>query len=318
MNRQNLKEAARIANVSVSTVSRALNDKPGLSAATKERVLSVCKELGYQPSVAARQLKVGKSAAIGLSLGILDWQLSPYVTYLFEILTELLHRQGLMPNLYRHEEMDRLINECSVAIMLGIEENDPRIAYLEQKKIPFVAIGRREAGFWVAPDDELGGFLAGDHLVKKGCKSLGILGFNSQDSATTLRLAGFKRACESQGLRVTHFTVPVSELIELSTYRHCMAHYQEALKQLDGLFCMTDQMACAVKQVCEDLGIPLNQQLKLVGFDDMPVYSKGITTIRQDLVHIADRVLTLVNEAKQGKKERGLLVPVSLVPRAST
>lgn len=318
MNRQNLKEAARVANVSVSTVSRALNDKPGLSAATKERVLSVCKELGYQPSVAARQLKVGKSAAIGISLGILDWQLSPYVTYLFEILSELLHRQGLMPNLYRHEEMDRLINECSVAIVLGIEESDPRTAYLEQQGIPFVAIGRQKSGFWVAPDDELGGFLAGDHLISQGCKSLGILGCNTNDSATTLRLAGFKRACESQGLAFQRFIVPVAELIELSTYRHCMAHFQPQLQQLDGLFCMTDQMACAVKHVCEDINIPLGSQLKLVGFDDMPVYSKGITTIRQDLVHIAERVLTLVNDAKNGKKERGLLVPVKLIPRASS
>ncbi|MER3603672.1 MAG: LacI family transcriptional regulator, partial [Thermus sp.] len=89
-----IREIARIANVSVSTVSRALNGRPGVSRETQERVMEAVRTLGYAPNPVAREL-VGKPSTVGLLLAPEVRRYTPYFVLLLENLAEELWRVGL-------------------------------------------------------------------------------------------------------------------------------------------------------------------------------------------------------------------------------
>ena len=89
-----IREIARRAEVSIASVSRALNGKPGLSEALRDKILAISREVAYQPSAAARQLISGKAAVVGISLGRQDIELRPYYILLYQHLTVALHQQG--------------------------------------------------------------------------------------------------------------------------------------------------------------------------------------------------------------------------------
>ena len=89
-----IREIARRAEVSIASVSRALNGKPGISDALRDKILTISREVAYQPSAAARQLISGKAAVVGISLGRQDIELRPYYILLYQHLTVALHQQG--------------------------------------------------------------------------------------------------------------------------------------------------------------------------------------------------------------------------------
>ena len=82
-----IREIARRAEVSIASVSRALNGKPGISDALRDKILTISREVAYQPSAAARQLIRGKAAVVGISLGRQDIELRPYYILLYQHLT---------------------------------------------------------------------------------------------------------------------------------------------------------------------------------------------------------------------------------------
>lgn len=317
MDRKTIREAARRANVSVASISRALNNKPGLGEATRARILAVCAELGYSPSVAARQLKEGRTATVGLSMGMHDWQVNPYVSIMFEHLTKHLHGRGLMPVLYHHSEMDKLIAETASAILLGIEDDDSRVARLRQASIPFVAVGKRHDGFWVCPDDEQGGVLAAEHLLGLGCQRLACVEIDHPNKGTHLRAEGFQRTLNRHERTGETCLVPDSTTPTLTSYRTLRAEYSERPFPFDGLFCETDEIAYGVRTALTDLGYRVPEDVKLVGYDDLPVFSDGITTIRQDISGIAEAATDLLVKAQQGAQTQTRITPVTLVRRDS-
>ncbi|MCH8530311.1 MAG: LacI family transcriptional regulator [Saccharospirillum sp.] len=317
MDRNTIHEAARRANVSVASISRALNNKPGLGEATRARILAVCAELGYSPSVAARQLKEGRTATVGLSLGLHDWQVNPYVSIMFEHLTRHLHYRGLMPVLFHHSNIPQLIEQTASAILLGVENEDRRIRALNEAGIPFVAIGKRHDGFWVCPDDEHGGQLAADRLIELGCRRLASVEIDNTEKGTALRASGFQQVCQEAGIESQSLNIPDSTTPTLTAYRYLTQHWSGSPFPYDGLFCETDEIAFGVRSALLDMGVDVPGQVKIIGYDDLPVFSEGITTIQQDISAIARAATELLIEALQGQKAKSRVMPVHLIRRDS-
>lgn len=319
MDRNTIHEAARIANVSVASVSRALNNKPGLGAETRARILSVCADLGYAPSVAARQLKEGRAATVGLSMGLHDWQVNPYVSIMFEHLTKHLYRRGLMPGLYHHSEMKQLTEDAASAILLGVEDGDARLNVLHEQKIPYVCIGRRHDGFWVCPDDHQGGVLAAEHLIAQGARRLATVEIDLPERGTVMRGQAFHEQVRAQtGLPGTVIGVPDSATPVLTAYRAVIKAYAQSPFPFDGVFCETDEIACGVRAALQDLGYRVPDDVRLVGYDDLPVFAEGLTTVRQDISAIAHAATGLLTKAQQGARPESITMAVSLIKRGST
>ncbi len=317
MDRNTIHEAARRAGVSVASVSRALNNKPGLGAETRERILATCAELGYQPSAAARQLKEGRTATVGLSMGMRDWQINPYVSLVFENLTVQLQARGLTPRLYHHSEMDDMIADTASAVLLGVEPGDKRVQSLQSAGVPFVSIGRRLDGFWICPDDAAGGRLAAEVLLQAGSRRLAMVEVESAGKGTALRASGFHQAAEAAGLEAAVYRIPDSDTPSLTAYRTLIREWSRAAPEVDGLFCETDELALGVLKVLEDIGIRVPEDVRLVGYDDLPVFGQRLTTIRQDISELVRGAVDLLIRAQQGSEPRAITLPVQVIRRST-
>ena len=130
-----IREIARRAEVSIASVSRALNGKPGISDALRDKILTISREVAYQPSAAARQLISGKAAVVGISLGRQDIELRPYYILLYQHLTVALHQQGMVPIFFHHDQTHELPERAGAAILLGETGEDERPGVLRAAEV---------------------------------------------------------------------------------------------------------------------------------------------------------------------------------------
>ncbi len=318
MNKNSIKEAARLAGVSVASVSRALNGKPGISEKTRQRIIDICNELGYQPSDAARRLKFGKNNHIAISLGRSDTPHSHYISSLFEHIHALMSEDGFIVNLYPYDKIDNLIREASAVILTGVEDDDPRIQSLKKASLPLVTIGQAPGEFWVCPDDFQGGQLAASHLLENGCESFLIIESALQGKGTKSRTLGFQKSIQQQGFIASQLYIDELLAVELQTYRTLSKVLLKKTLQFDAIFCENDDIAYGAMLACQDAGIQIPKDLKIVGFDDLPGVFESITTVHQDIQLIAQNAVELLAKARDGVEPQSRLLPVNLVVRDSS
>jgi len=318
MNKSSIKHAAELAGVSIASVSRALNGKPGISEKTRAHIIEICKQLGYQPSEAARKLKIGKRQHVGLCLGDSDSAHGHYINTLFETLNQLLMKEGVMISLYASHELERMISESGAAILTGVVDGDHRIKRLQSLGMPFVCVGYADNCFTVAPDDELGGKLAATHLVELGCKNSVIIESNLVGKGTKARASGFQSYMQAQGVIPGRVFIEDRLAIELHTYRVISKLLKSNSFAFDSVFCESDEIAYGTLLACKDFGLNIPKDIKIIGFDNLPDVFDSITTLYQDLNQIAASIIELLNMAKEQQDIRHIIVPVELIVREST
>lgn len=209
-----LKQLAARLGLSQTTVSRALNGYTDVSAATRERVARVARELGYQPNLAARRLALGRAEAVGMVypldvgglddprfLEVLDGLSTRFVAAGVDLLLVSAHEKTELQTyerLVRGRRVDGLIVARTQVV-------DPRIAYLREAGVPFVAYGRTGSpeGFaWLDFDNERGSELAVEALAALGHRRFSYVHAPLELNFAHQRHAGFRRAIEAAGLTV--------------------------------------------------------------------------------------------------------------------
>lgn len=311
-----IKEIARIANVSIGTVSRALNGRPGVSRETRERVMAAIKALGYAPNPVAREL-VGKPSTVGLLLAPEVRRYTPYFTLLLENLAEEFWKVGLRVKEVATDTRGIPLEEARGYVLLGAHDHDPRVEALQKTGHPFVLIGVHPGVFWVAPDDLAGGYLATRHLIELGHEEIAILTGYLHHQAGRERLMGYRKALLEVGRPFRPEMVLDGEFSALSAYRAVRKAWEGGLR-FTGLFAASDEMALGAWAALEDLGLRVPEEVSLVGYDNLPEVGERLTTIHQDLPTIAREVTNLLSLALEGEVPLGKRVPVHLVPRGTT
>ncbi|NGO88610.1 MAG: LacI family DNA-binding transcriptional regulator [Halomonas sp.] len=314
-----IREIARRAEVSIASVSRALNGKPGLSDALRERILTISRELAYQPSAAARQLISGKAAVVGISLGRQDIELRPYYILLYQHLTVALHQQGMVPVFFHHDQTHELPERAGAAILLGETAEDARPGLLQAAGVPFVRIGNAGDGFSVAPDDVSGIYQMTQHLIEQGRTRIAFVGGELDVPRPLSRLSGYQRAVTEAGLSEQLISLPHRLTSDsLTSYRQLnrlLKERADASLLFDALVCATDELALGCVAALEDSGIRVPCEVAVTGFDDLPTLATGLTTVRQDIAAIATMSVELLGDALAGKAPRHVSLPVALVLR---
>lgn len=318
MNKSSIKQAAELAGVSIASVSRALNGKPGISDKTRAHIIEICKKLGYQPSEAARKLKIGRRQHVGLCLGDSDSAHGHYISTLFEALNQRFINEGIVISLYSSHELESMINESGAAILTGVVDGDSRIKRLQSLGMPFVCVGNVDNCFTVAPDDELGGKLAAKHLVELGSKNSVIIESNLVGKGTKDRASGFQSYMQSQGVIPGRVFIEERLAIELHTYRVISKLIKSSAFSFDSVFCESDEIAYGTLLACKDAGLHVPNDIKIIGFDNLPGVFNSITTLYQDLNRIADSIIALLKLAKEQEDIRHIIVPVELIIRKTT
>lgn len=313
MNKNSIKVAAERAGVSVASISRALNGKPGISEKTRKRIIEVCEELGYRPSNAARKLKVGVTEHVGFCLGEFDKPHTHYISCLYETLHDLLSAKDLILTLYNYHDIDTCIKESGSVILTGLDDHDVRIDKLDKAKKPFVTIGKSAGHFWVSPDDFAGGELAAKHLLTLGCEKPLLIESFSEGKGTKSRARGFQSYLQHQGVISGHLYIEELNAIELQTYRVIAKMLEKGALSFDSIFCENDDIAYGVLIACQDYNVSIPEDIKLIGFDDLPNFYDDITSVKQDLGEIASATMLLLDEAIAGLSPRSITLDVRLV-----
>ncbi len=310
-----IQDVAQTAGVSTGTVSRVLNGRPGVKAVTKTAVLAAVTKLRYRPDTAARQLSRGRTKRIGFHVSALSGRFSPFYMLFMEHLITGFEDEG-----YRLDDIpsrpDGLPARLSDGMVLfGVHDDDLRIPYLEAQGVPFVLEGHAPGQRWVRADDLSGGRQATEHLVRLGHTKILHLGGDLSGQAAFDRLRGYQSVLTENGLELPlplngGFTV-------LGAYR-AVRRALAAGTQFSALFAASDEMAQGAVAALEDAGLEVPKDVSVVGFDDLPEFGEGLTTVRQDIAKVAATAVALLKEGLAGEPVRHEVVPVQLVVRGTT
>lgn len=303
-------EAAKIAGVSIASVSRALNNKPGISEKTRKNILDICKGLGYVPNTSARELTGSHKNTIAISLGPHDFHASRYLGMLWPSLSASIRNSGrnLLPVSFGEVDLEQV----GGAILLGITHNDPRIETCKEMGLPYVCIGMSEGSFWVAPDDFNGGREATQHLVDKGLTDICFVTPTTYGDGYQFRHQGYMSVMASNALPVRELRTGADPLGEIAAYRYFMNIDKKQLDGYQGFVCECDETALGVIAALKDRGYELPQDFSVVGYDGLPGISKDLTTIVQDTDKIAARVASMLEQAILREQPVGSVVAVNL------
>jgi len=327
-----IKDIARKANVSHTTVSRALNDKSRIKNETKEKILSIAKELNYRPDFIARSLVMRRTKTLGLVITTIA---NPFYTELSQGIETTAIRLGyniiLCSTNYDLATEKKYIDMLQSKGVDGIiftsaHMGDPNIIELAKEGFPTILVNRRTYDpvvrnkiDYVGVDNIRGGFLAVEHLIKLGHKRIGVIGGSSESSVGFERLEGGKKALAAYGLKVMDDYFLEGDFLRGSGYEGGKK-FLKMDERPTAIFATNDYMALGIYQAVLEADIRVPEEIALIGFNDIEFSSiKGIelTTVGQKKYEMgALAVKTLVERIegqRVGSPEELILQPELIV-----
>lgn len=330
-----IKDIARVAGVSVTTVSRGLNGYSDVSEKTRKKIFEVAKELNYSPNTLARGLVMNKTKTFGLLVSGLD-QSSAKDNITFNILSGINKFVGecgydlvlfsTTSTKQREKTYTQLCRERRVdgAIIQGIRTDDPYLREVVESDIPCVLIDiplTSPTVGYVTTDNVLGAKKAVQHLIHLGHKRIGLINGHDFAFVSQQRLKGYEEALEEANIPINpewigngEFSEEVAELTALKLL--------EAHPEITAIFSASDLMALGVLRAARKLGINVPNELSIIGFDDIILASyvtPSLTTIGQDTFqngYEAARLLLSILENEQ--EPRIVSLGIELKIREST
>lgn len=326
-----IKDVARRAGVSVTTVSRVLNNSPHpISPETRRKVLEAVAELGFCPNAAARSLQLNETRTIGLMLPDVA---NPYYSGIVRGIEDVAHHEGytiILCNTDRSRERTlkylRVLREKRVDGVIfmggGVVEDAKEDRFFQQEDIPTVVIGRHSGPFpSVQIDNSEAAKRAVLHLMARGYRHIACIAGPPSSTTTRDRLAGYYQALAENGLEHDPLWVVYADFTPGGGYKAV----QELLKRRPrptALFVHNDLMAVgAIKALAEE-GLVIPKEIAIVGFDDIPLASYVIptlTTVRVPVYEMGATAMRLLRDLLVGQPVPEVtILPVELIVREST
>lgn len=328
-------EIAKSVGVSGATVSRALNDRPGVGSDLRERILAKARELNYTPTLNARGLATAQTFNIGFffvqSSGV-PKRADPFYSEILDSVQQVISRtnyhvafESLSPDTLTRPADFRFIRERRIDAMILAGPNIPAgfITAMLNSELPVVLVDNRlefSPANCVNSDDELGAYHAAQHLLQLGHTQIGVIAGPPDWASTARRVRGYQRALVEHGLamQVVHMNETTIESGR-TAYRQITAAHPE----ISALCAVNDSMAIGAIREAKLLGKNVPDDLSVIGFDDISwaeLNDPPLTTVRiprqQMGKEAAHRVLMLLQDPDLLASE--IIVPVALVERHST
>jgi len=299
-----IKDVARLAGVSVATVSRVINDSPKASETSRLAVKNAMETLNYHPNANARALAQQSTETVGLVVGDVS---DPFFGAMVKAVEQVASATGnflLIGNGYHNEQKERnaieqlIRHRCGALVVHAKMIPDSDLIAL-MKQIPgMVLINRIVPGYeqrCVALDDRYGAWLATRHLIQQGHTRIGYLCSNHAISDADDRLQGYYDALKEHELPCNDRLVTFAEPDE-SGGEQAMTELLGRGKNFTAVACYNDSMAAGAMGVLNDNGIDVPQEISLIGFDDILVsryVRPRLTTVRYPIVTMATQAAEL-------------------------
>lgn len=330
-----IKDVAKRAGVSPSTVSRVIADHPRISPDTKEKVRAIMSELGYYPNAIARSLVNQTSNSIGLIRSRLTEEnfANPFFPAVIQGISSVAHKHKLSLVLstgktfqQEDEESLTLLRQRRVdgVILLASHRDDQLIPRLTQDRFPFVLIGRYEGSEeinWVNNNNVEDAKTAVQYLLNKGHRQIACLDGDPRYVVSADRLLGYERAFQDHNLEVP------KNLVEHSAFS-VEGGYQATQRLLtrrvpfSALFAVDDLVAIGAMRALQERGMKVGSEVAVVGFNDTILgacVQPALTSVRVpifELGQIAVQMLT-AQIYGSGVYPHHQMLPASLVVRDS-
>lgn len=330
--RVTLKDVAQAAGVATGTVSMVLNDSPLVAEATKARVQTVIRELGYVYDRSAGNLRSKRSRIVGVSICNMT---NPYFADVTAGLQEAMEHLGRIlvlgncaESLSRQMNFLQMLRQYSVeGILLTPAISTPK-SHIEQMlkwRIPLVQVSRYVAGVetdYAGIDNQHATALATEHLLEIGHTQIAYVGRNNLTSTGRDRYEGFVAAMQAAGIRANDGWVVECPSTREDGFSAILELFSKR-KRPTAIVCFNDAIAFGAMLGLRRLGIEPGTNCSVVGVDDVTeasLWQPGLTTIsigRESIGHAAGQLLMARIEEPNRPFERITIKP-QLVVRAST
>jgi DNA-binding LacI/PurR family transcriptional regulator len=328
-------DIARLAGVSKSTVSRALNDSPLIGPETKERIRAIAREHRFQMNAPARRLSLKRSNAIALVSYEYSAESAVPDAFMLELMSGISSalRENDYDLLVVHispsdtEWVHRYIDTGRVAgfILLSATCTARHLTTLAESNAPFIVWGVPtgvHGGSSVSGDSVAGGRIATEHLLRTGKSRIAFLGGPERDPEVEARFRGYEAALADAGRAVDAALVTYGKWLQPDTSgSEAMRRLLERAPDLDGVFANSDLLAIAAMDTLREHGRRVPDDVGVVGYDDVSVArhcNPPLTTIRQN-GPLAGRLLAenLIQQLRTGAVTN-VTLPAELVLRKSS
>ncbi|HVN53690.1 MAG TPA: LacI family DNA-binding transcriptional regulator [Anaerolineaceae bacterium] len=338
MARVSIKDIARSAGVSFSTVSRALNDNPLISQEVRARIQVLARELGYTPNALAQSLQSRQTNTIGLILTTIS---DPFFVDVVKGVEEAASQADIsvfLASSYNNPEREiEIIENFSRRRVDGVIVAASRISSeyasrLEQIHIPVVMVNNQAEGgtyhqlYSVSVDDYAGGRAAVDHLISLGHRCIGYIGAANRPSSNSRRMKSYLDVMTEHGITVpSNWTCDEvsNEIGDLEGDIHlgqCLAPRLVAAG-VTAMFCYCDTVAAGAILACHDLGVAVPGRVSVIGYDDnalCEIVQPRITTVHQPKRELGLEAMRMLLTSMRGEQVLDFTFEPSLVIREST
>jgi DNA-binding LacI/PurR family transcriptional regulator len=329
---QNIQELAEIAGVSTATVSRALAGTGNLSASTRERIRKLASDLGFKTSSMARNLRTGRTGAIGVVVPLGHERTQHisdpfFMTLLANIADNLVERgyDLLLSRVVPSDPawLDTIVDSGRVdgLIVVGQSDQAQVLNEVAQRYRPMVVWGARLEGQHysiVGSDNYMGGQLGTQHLLAQGCRKLAFFG-DPRVPEVEQRWQGFRDAVKAAQPGPIGALLPVHFVPEMAL--EAISDYLALAEGIDGIFAASDTIAMMTIQALANRGRAVPGEVKVLGFDDLDLARHmlpPLSSIRQDLAQGATALVDSLLRRMTGEPTVAVTLEPTLIKRAST
>ncbi|MEE5988125.1 LacI family DNA-binding transcriptional regulator [Ligilactobacillus equi] len=320
-----MKDVARRAGVSVGTVSRYINQAPGLKEKTISAVKQAIADLNYIPDEYAKGLKTNNTQTVVLLVPTV-WHpfFSEFAYYVEQYLSAKNYKMILCNSDHDPQKEQlyvQMVIQNKIDGIIGITYND--LGKYTTGDIPFVSIDRYfdEDTSYISSDNYDGGRQAAQAMIAKGSKYLMYFGDKSIFANDTMRRRDGFRA------EITHQKLPYDEIYDENPLLNLDERLHQKLvanPQIDGIFCVTDAMARKVITALKKQGIEVPAQIQVVGYDGSKAYREDpqamLSTIVQPVAEMAEAAVKVILDKIENKNDKKIAIhlPVKFHPGTTT
>ncbi|ROP62810.1 LacI family transcriptional regulator [Enterobacter sp. BIGb0383] len=307
-----IRDVARLAGVSVATVSRVLNNSTQVSPDTRDSVMKAVAQLGYRPNANAQALATQVSDTIGVVVMDVSDAFFGALVKAVDMVAQQHQKNVLIGNSYHEAEKERnaievLIRQrCNALIVHSKALSDEELAAFMEQVPGMVLINRTVPGYLhrcVGLDNISGAVMATRMLLNNGHQRIGYLASSHRIEDNDLRYEGWQRALQERGI------VPLDSWLasgspDMQGGEAAMVELLGRNPGLTAVFAYNDSMAAGALTALKDNGVAVPQQFSLIGFDDIPIArytDPQLTTVRYPVASMAKLATELALQGAAGK-----------------
>lgn len=330
-----LKDIAKVAGVSESTASRALNNNTLVSKKTTAKVKKIAEELNFQFNINARNLANKKTKRIGIIFpdGYYNFNMRDFFSELQKYLKEYVEERGYEGVIYTlsresmsKSNLNKLINGGEVdGLLIACREIPVEdIETIKKNKIPHTLVYYKPNKYWgkmkfFTNDNVDSGYIATKYLAENGCQRIATVTSNDKRQKNySERTRGYIRAIRDSKLKIEKEYIMKLDVNFKNGEELAHKNFQ-VFKELDGIFCQQDKVALGLMKGLIDKGFKIPEDISIIGHDNMEIvnyFDPKLTTVEQPIKNICkSSVASLFNEIDGVEKNIRRIFKSSIVER---